>query len=198
MVHIFKPDPEKFNSQREIIARMTMVGTMKSIINSTRWKTDPRAAFIPPAMMALLILGICVAAGPAWSFETYYGHMSDVQPLSQNSESVATHSRDYTERKKASPVQVDTCLPLLSSSHPQFSDRTQRDAGKAAALGLIFGVRFALTPPKKSKASETKATIGFWHPQPVTSGRSALAVTAYRECQKQEALQALNEFRWKR
>ena len=170
---------------------------MRNFLNSTKWKTDPRAAYIPPACMVFFVLVICMAAGPAWSFETVHGHLDGVTPA--KIQDVSTHSARHAYKSPSSPVQVDTCLPLLSSAHPQVSNRTQRSAGKAAALGLVFGVRFALSPPKKAASREKGMRIGLWQPQSVLEGnRSALAVSAYRECQKDKALQALSDFRWRR
>jgi hypothetical protein len=57
----------------------------------------------------------------------------------------------------SSPAVTDLCLPLLRSFHQQSSDvvadRNQRNAGddaaaRLSALGLVFGVRYALGPPE--------------------------------------------------
>jgi hypothetical protein len=96
-----------------------------------------------------------------------------------------------------SPSMADSCLPLLKSIHktPSAMDRTQRSAGTMAALGLILGVRYALSPPQISDettadaSSQTPAHSG--RQSDVASlyeDRSALSVFAYRQCRKQQAL----------
>ena len=167
---------------------------MKTFKYSNKWKTDPRAAYIPGAAFASVLLIFCLVVGPAWSFE-----------LSDDHGQAASHVQHEltTSTHPSSPTVVDPCLPLLKSIHhtsPKSSmDRNQRSAGKAAALGLVLGVRFALSPPTKSKASANKPRLDIWQPAGVSAGdRSALAVTAYRQCQKDQALKALSEFRWAR
>lgn len=171
---------------------------MKSVLNSTKWKTDPRAAYIPPAFMAFFMFVICMASAPAWSFESYHGHIDGVEVM--KSKEAALHRKEQSFKTPSPSVQVDTCLPLLSSTmHPHLPNRTQRSAGKAAAVGLIFGVRFALSQPKtKVNSVGNSARLGLWGPKTIDGSRSALAVSAYRECQKDKALQALTDFRWKR
>ena len=175
---------------------------MKSCLNSTKWKTDPRAAYIPPAMIAFVFVFMFAVSAPAWSFETYHAHINEhTAEISAQPQSVSVRKQDRRAAyKKPSPAPMDTCTPLLSSSHPAHMDRTQRSAGKAAAIGLVFGVRFALTPPKKAHAGVVSGPqLDVWQPKAaLASDRTALAVAAYRECQKSQALQALNSFRWKR
>lgn len=101
------------------------------------------------------------------------------------------------------PAAKDPCLPLLKTPHGSFSsaDRIQRPAEKAAALGLVFGLRFALAPVKQSGAAyqKPKARFNVWLNESGNTGdRHALAVARYRECRKNQALQALNSFRWER
>lgn len=169
---------------------------MKNIKYSSKWKTDPRAAYIPGVMFASFLIIFCLFAGPAWSFETSQGGYEvrvserDVQALTSSPSNAS------------SPDVVDSCLPLLKSIHrispSSAMDRNQRSAGKVAALGLVLGVRFALTPPQKTR-SAVKPRLDVWQLNGVQAGnRSALAVSAYRQCQKEQALQALNEFRWAR
>ncbi len=94
---------------------------------------------------------------------------------------------------------TDACLPLLKTIRHTPSadvvDRNQRSAGTAAALGLVFGVRFALSPSKQIQSYSHTARLE----SPGLSGnivyndRPALAIASYRQCQKQQALQALME-----
>ena len=173
---------------------------MKFFFQSTKWKTDPRAAYIPPALFTIFFAVIYLASAPAWSFEAVHGHIDNAQVTQSSQNKSASYNRSDRTFRSSSSAQVDSCLPLLSSSHPYHLDRNQRSAGKAAALGRVFGVRFALTPPKTARSSgSVKPRLDVWQPQPTSTGnRSALAVTAYRECQKRQALNALNGFRWKR
>ncbi|MCB9982902.1 MAG: hypothetical protein H6861_04390 [Rhodospirillales bacterium] len=162
---------------------------------SSHWKTDPRAAYIPGAVLASLVLIICLTVGPAWSFEA----VESQQTLEGSDLGLIT---SYPTQP-SSPTVVDPCLPLLKSIRhtPPVSamDRNQRSAGKAAAAGLILGVRFALSPLQKVKSRADRPRLDIWQPTGANSGdRSALAVTAYRQCQKEQALKALSEFRWAR
>jgi hypothetical protein len=165
-------------------------------------------------LMTLFILSF---TEQAWSFETYHAGLND-----RVSSNAVTTPASYhpTKRSRSSGQQnsiladslktgaADTCLPLLSSlRHAPLHnavDRNQHSAGKkAAALGLIFGVRFALSPlsTTASHAEGSNARFDVWRPDSSavgsaqTDNRSALAITAYRQCQKQQALQALNSFR---
>ncbi len=167
---------------------------MKNFNYSNKWKTDPRTAYIPGVVLVSFIFILCIAVGPAWSFETIENH--DGQALSAEQQAL-------TSTHPSSPTVVDPCLPLLKSIHhisPTSSmDRNQRSAGKAAALGLVLGVRFALSPPAKTKSYADRPRLDLWQPVGVSAGdRSALAVTAYRQCQKDQALKAISEFRWAR
>ncbi|MEM7650512.1 MAG: hypothetical protein AAF204_00320, partial [Pseudomonadota bacterium] len=134
-----------------------------------------------------------LVAGPAWSFEASDDGFGQVQPSLQK--------QALINSEPSSPTVADSCLPLLSAhTSPQSAmDRNQRSAGKAAALGLVLGVRFALSPPKKVRSRADKPRLDFWQvSDSATDNRSALAVTAYRECQKEKALKAISEFRWAR
>ncbi len=103
-----------------------------------------------------------------------------------------------------SPSMADSCLPLLKSIHQIHSasamDRNQRSAGKVAALGIFVGVRFALGPKEIAKSNRNrKARLDVWQTTGnIVDDRHALAVSDYRSCQKEKALKALSDFRWKR
>ena len=159
---------------------------------SNQWKTDPRTAYIPGAVLFSFVMILCLIVGPAWSFEMDDSGFERLDLKQQ---------QDFTTKQSSPPV-VDSCLPLLKSIHtsPQSAmDRNQRSAGKAAAVGLVLGVRFALSPPQKVRSHADKPRLDLWQ---VNGGsadnRSALAVSAYRQCQKEQALKALSEFRWAR
>ena len=105
----------------------------------------------------------------------------------------------------APPVQKhsDSCLSLLksvryvTSSSPM--DRDRHSAGKAAALGVIFGVRFALGPKEAARSGGRDKAVRFDVWQARQSGnRQAMAVADYRRCKNEEALKAISDWRWKR
>ena len=166
---------------------------MKNFKYSNKWKTDPRAAYIPGAAMAFLMI-VFLMVGPAWSFETIQGDDASAEMHEKHQALTSTH--------RSSPTVVDPCLPLLKSIHTSPTsamDRNQRSAGKAAAVGLLIGVRFALSSPQKVKSHADRPRLDVWQTSGVSAGdRNALAVSAYRQCQKKQALNALSEFRWAR
>ena len=170
------------------------------------FKTRGRAATNLKVCAVAASLIITISTGTSWAFTTYEGY-DDVPPLKVKS--VALEPR--LQYQPSSAV-TDSCFSLLKSIQKTPSKsvtvRNQRSAGKVAALGLIFGVRYALTPPgnvpvSKAKPSESNSNGEFdvWHYNGNSvseDSRSALAVSAYRKCQKKEALSALNDFRWSR
>lgn len=144
--------------------------------------------------LSVLVIILALCAGQAWSFEripaSEAGHYVD-------------QTADHKMNLSSSPVQIDTCLPLLNRHAPAGSamDRNQRTAGKAAAVGLVFGIRFALKPTREIQPS--KPSLDIWTDDGGIEGdRDALAIADYRRCQKNKALnssiQALDEFRWTR
>ena len=158
---------------------------MKLFNKSNNWKTDPRTAYVPGVVLGSFVLVLCLLVGPAWSFTI------------QEEPTVLSF-----DTSTPSPTVADACLPLLDtirqSSQPSAMDRNQRSAGTAAALGLVLGVRFALSPPNKAGLASKKTRVDLWHPTEASNDRSALAVTAYRQCQKEQALKAIGDFRWVR
>jgi len=171
---------------------------MKTQKYSNCWKTDPRAAYIPGAVLVSLVLLLCLTVGPAWSFET----LDSVQDQTAFDDPKQALTTSYPSQP-SSPTVADSCLSLLKSIHytspVSVTDRNQRSAGKAAALGLVLGVRFALSPPQKAKSRADRPRLDVWQTSGTFAGdRSALAVTAYRQCQKEQALKAISEFRWAR
>ncbi|MCB9990187.1 MAG: hypothetical protein H6867_02260 [Rhodospirillales bacterium] len=103
------------------------------------------------------------------------------------------------------PVQQysDTCLSLLKSvrytASPSAMDRDRHVAGKAAALGVVFGVRFALGPKEVARSGGHNKAVRFdlWEARESNS-RQAMAVAEYRRCKNEEALKAISDWRWKR
>lgn len=157
----------------------------------------------PVLCFTALVFWSSVVSPPAWSFETF-----DVSAMLGRAV-LTTDDINANLVTRSSPSSIaDKCLPLLNSvslSGPSsVMDQTQRPAGKAAALALVFGVRFALGPaeqPRISRKSQSrnKARLDIWQPHGTSVGdRSALTVSAYRHCRKEQALQALSDFHWRR
>jgi len=87
---------------------------------------------------------------------------------------------------------VDVCLPLLKpASQPDPRIITEEPvrplAGQAAALGLIFGVQFALGPRETTRDSLTTTGIA----KADLSGNRALAIADYRRCRSEQLLTSL-------
>ena len=147
--------------------------------------------------LLVFIFTCSVLTGSAWSFDTIQGSLEDpVTGMSDSANAALTTN-------SPSPAMADSCLPLLKSIRHVPSnavmDRNQRSAGKAATFGLVFGIRFALAPPKAAKSRKKKSQVRFdlWQPEGAYAGdRQALAIAAYRQCQKEKALEALGDFRW--
>lgn len=117
----------------------------------------------------------------------------------KNGSSDDPHRKNSNVANDKNSYKTDECLPLLSSIREQSSldamDRiAQRNAGKAAALGLFVGVRFALAPTNVSE----QAVVRGRQMKKQLNNRNALAVKAYRQCQKERALQSLNDMKWTR
>ncbi|MCB1532229.1 MAG: hypothetical protein KDJ35_05100 [Alphaproteobacteria bacterium] len=140
------------------------------------------------------VLFLCPAA-PAHAFTSFHGQIDD---YSSAPDTVSDSARKAAIEKVPSSPVVDSCLPLLKSIHTSSTfttDRTLRTAGKSASAGLIFGVRFALSPTPKADATRSKARFGFWHPTSTAAGgRPALALRRYQDCRSDQAFDALNAY----
>jgi hypothetical protein len=163
------------------------------------------------SVLGVMVFAMLIVAGQAHSFETQMISAGDRTDLRSSS------FKNSAPSMKAS----DPCSPFLGSVSLKSSarydgggqdmvmDRTRRNAGKAAALGMMFGLRFALEPVRYKTAKTAKlrrvanedshsspkaSALQFdvWSADDVyRSNRSALAVSAYRQCQKERALKAL-------
>ncbi len=158
---------------------------------------------IVPAIFILTL-----TSSPVWSFQTYA--LSDSM-LSQESP-MALH----TVPSPASAGNTDACSPLRQAIRygrktPYASSRTsasheldRRNVGNKTApgmmVGVLLGVKFALGPKERStKARKRAIKLDLWTMGgDVRGNRNVLAVSAYRTCQKEQALKALNGFRWQR
>lgn len=153
-----------------------------------------------------LVFVMLVCAGQAHSFETKMASAGD-----------NIHMSSSFKNSSPSDINAGPCSPFLGSASFQsplhfngadddaMMDRTRRHAG-TAALGVMFGLRFALQPVRYKTAKSAaykrqnaiqvaeKSGLQFdvWSTEDkYRSNRSALAVAAYRQCQKERALQAL-------
>ena len=140
---------------------------------------------------------LAMSADPAWALDRL--DPADVVDGSQEGLSISENN------SIPSTAMADKCLPLLQSIRQTSSvsamDRNQRAAGQAAALGLVLGFRFALSPVPKAKSATTR--VGLWQPSFGNAGdQHAMAIAEYRSCQKDQALRsslhALDGFRWER
>lgn len=128
------------------------------------------------AVVSALVLGGTFPSSLAWSFDnshTFYNPVS--------APNVALDTKVPPPR-----TMDDACIPLLKSirykPHDSTMVRNQRSAGKAAAVGFALGVRFALGPPEMSETSKENQKSKLFD---ASHDPSALAIMAYRHCQKQ-------------
>lgn len=160
------------------------------IIEKLTYMSGPRVALLFSSIFFGFVFIVCMTASSAWSHEMK--SVPVVKPAS-----LSSPGPDGSH-----------CLPLLNSistSPKSVTGPTQRPAGTAAALGLIMGMRFALAPApraekpqKQANISDSEALAGLSPSAGPGDDRTALAIAAYRQCQKELALQSLQTFRWHR
>ncbi len=138
---------------------------------------------IPRSLFACFSFAVVFSFGTAWSYD-----IRDV-----DSRTLRNVSREALSYVPSSPV-VDDCIPLLKShAHNTPSDlttgRNQRTAGKLVALGMLLGARYAHEPTKtKFDAHSVKPVSDKPSMKDAHNDRSALAIMAYRQCQKDRVL----------
>lgn len=143
----------------------------------------------------LVCVFLLVTGGPAWSFERSKA-AQDI-PIDERAGALTTTLPPVT-----SGGGDDHCQSLLNTARYDVTarghemDRSQARQ-KAAAIGVVLGIKFALGPKEVAKSGRRKARLDVWQPSG-GKGAQVLAVSAYRECKKEQALKALNSFRWKR
>lgn len=142
----------------------------KGAIERLTYMSGPGVALVFGSAFCLFVMVLFLGANAAWSSEV--SGTAERLPIS-----------------KISPVRADACPLTLTSAHDESSrpvlDRTRRSAGKAAALGLVLGVRYALQPAAQTGVAGS------------LSRNSALAIAQWRHCQKQQALRDVNSaMRW--
>lgn len=150
-------------------------------------------------LSAAAALVLAALPSSAYAFTSFH---AQIEQFDAAPEQVADDVGKPIVTNSPSSSVLDPCLPLLKSIHasPSIStERNQRSAGKSADLGLVFGVRFALSPTLKANSTPPKARFGFWQHHPSSAGSSlARTVNAYESCLTDQAISALREFRWKR
>lgn len=164
----------------------------KYVIEKLTYMSGPRVALLFSSLLLGFGLMLFMGVSAAWSADF---NATNVQ-------------KEFSvQRADTSSPGPDgsTCLPLLKSVHlpeKSVSGPTQRPAGKAAALGLILGLRYALAPAEEAEALHQQAIAEMTGSSPSDprsqKDRSALAVKAWRQCQKDLALQNLKSYRWHR
>ena len=169
----------------------------KYVIEKLTYMSGPRVTLLFSSLLLTFILLICVTANAAWSRE-----------MPRVSKTPAFKGM-VLQKSLLGPD--GSCLPLLNSvslSTNSGSGPNQRSAGTAAALSLVLGVRYALLPPPQEHGDvktlhpqavlKTADLAGATPSHPKAKDRSALSVAAYRQCQKEQALQGLHSYRWER
>ncbi len=142
------------------------------------------------AFFMVTILCAMGASPAAWSFEVI------TAPSQESREAAAVMRMPDT-----APA-GDTCLYILRNAQERdgYSERERyyrQSAGSAAAVGLVFGVRFALGPSEVNKsrrrAPAQAAAFRIWEPRDSTGSAQALAISDYRACRNEQTLRALTD-----
>jgi hypothetical protein len=150
----------------------------------TRWAPH----LVLGAAIALLVT---VAAPPrAYSFETTIpssiGDLNGIAP--GNIERAPATSADANcDSLLRSASFAPTALPREQTA----MDRDADASSAAAALGLVFGVHFALGPKQVTGRGGSRPQFDVW--QPSAANSKALAIAAYSRCRREAALRALSE-----
>ena len=115
-------------------------------------------------------------------------------------------------QQKTRMLVLPYCKPFVTVARPPNAgfensvsyNRDRRNAGNKTApgmmVGVLLGVKFALGPKERSSKAQKRAPkLDLWSVhERYQSNRNVLAVSAYRTCKKEQALNALNNFRWQR
>jgi|GEM_PF-2848305 len=167
-------------------------------------------------LLAIIVLGFSVGTARSYVFDVSMSTIdpeivsretiSSFNEIIEMTESVdAAHKVKMRARFskistsiKSSSTAGNLCTSLIStqdtSSQKKPAVRTQRPVGKVAALGLLLGARFALAPPQQHNRAIIKEPDVLLECQVVNAddkvapARSARAIAAYRQCQKNQAL----------
>ncbi len=142
--------------------------------------------------LSSVMLVLALAAGMSWSPDKARADENGVQSqISSMTSPVST----------SSPAVADECLSLLKSvrqsSASDALDRNQRKAGKAAAISLAFGLKYALQSSSQIGLSQSDPDLWLHHAphgkaDTAAAPVNALAVAQYRQCRKEAALGRLD------
>ena len=94
----------------------------------------------------------------------------------------------------------DSCLfilqPVAGQSAAEAREwKRRQDAGSAAAIGLVFGVRYAVGPAEVTSLRDYRQPASFraWEARDQSQSARALAIADYRACRNEQALQVLTD-----
>lgn len=138
------------------------------IMKSDRYK---RASFARKILLGRLVLGfsgfiiaVSIAAGTAWSLD-------DQSPINQKFDQKAAYVLKISPQAGGadpgpSALSRNSSIGGGCSSHSYAvryapkrpMDDGRRSASAAAVLGLVFGVRYALTPPENTSLARSRGT----------------------------------------
>ncbi|GEM_PF-3710695 len=149
-------------------------------------------------LICVLVAALALVSIPGQSFS------EEVQPnaradewtlFSQTNLSSVALNASVTENSvpgttASNVVVADACLSLLQGAQRASQQATAHSvppvAGQAAALSLIFGVRYALGPVETPGTAKTEQT-----PAVHTDGQRAAAIAQYRRCRNDQSLATL-------
>ncbi|NCC22029.1 MAG: hypothetical protein EOM26_06155 [Alphaproteobacteria bacterium] len=157
-----------------------------------------RATRVLTTVLSIVVFALAFSAGSAWSLDNTL-RMNDPALYS---------ALTKPDNKKPTPSSVaEACLPLLQSSLslPVSATDGRRSAGaaKVAVLGLVFGAQFALAPSTTRDGSASvvhypSKALNMQSDDQIDGASRVLAVAAYRNCVKKQALKELSSLRWER
>jgi len=169
------------------------VGIMSVVVKLGRVLPRERtyAHFLKSGVMVCSVfVALLTMALPAWSFEVTntepHGQAGVIAPV----------------MRAPAPPEEDSCLYIIRAardkSEDSYAERQYRqDASSAAAVGLVFGVRFALGPSEVNKNRKRVRPVAAFHVwetrDSATGGGQALAIADYRACRNEQALRALTD-----
>lgn len=94
----------------------------------------------------------------------------------------------------------DACLFILQPVAGQSAAEARawkhrQDAGSAAAMGLVFGVRYAVGPAEVTSLRDYRQPASFraWEARDQSQNARALAIADYRACRNEQSLQILTD-----
>ena len=96
--------------------------------------------------------------------------------------------------------ETDACLfilqPVAGQSAAEAREWKRRhEAGSAAAIGLVFGVRYAVGPAEVTSLRDYRQPASFraWDSRDQSQNARALAIADYRACRNEQTLQVLTD-----